>query len=109
MITDTPPVYKPALRFPPNLDRPPFLEQWNVAVFTQPKSYPHLPVKAIKSGVRLIDGPLPRPSKISVVETRGSTQSKYSTVFAAQAFFSRSLLCHLALLLIRFFLVLLAP
>jgi len=62
------------------------------------KSYPHLPVKVIKAEWRrLTDGSL------AEVETRGSTQPNV----VAQAFFSRSLICHVAFnTLIRSFLVL---
>ncbi|KAN0118134.1 hypothetical protein V8E52_005395 [Russula decolorans] len=56
--------------------------------------------QSYQSRVESIDRPLPLPSQISVFETRGSTQPNV----AAQAFFSRSLLCHATIILIRSFL-----
>jgi hypothetical protein len=68
------------------------------------KSYPHLPVKItknIENRVGLIDRRLPPPCQISVVGNHGSTQANVTA--QAQAFFFRSLLCHI---LIRSFIVL---
>jgi hypothetical protein len=91
-----PPVYKPAL--PSSLDPSAFSSMGRVY---SAKSHPHLPGKVIKA-----EWGRPTDRRSSEPNLGGcSTQPNV----AAQAFFSRSLLCRAALILIRPFLVLPAP
>jgi hypothetical protein len=86
------------LRFPPVSTRPPSRAR-NAFTQSNPICTYHS-CQSHQSSVGSIDRPLPLLSQFSVVETR---------MLQVRLSFSRSLLCHAALILIRPFLVLPAP